>query len=83
MVKCHSSWCPSDNIITSPNIRIDRAFVDRAKIEADTGKVIDHLPLVTYLTIHVPKRNPVGDIDSALDSIIAIQNSYITEEVSS
>ena len=51
----HSSWCPSDNIITSPNIRIDRAFVDRAKIEADTGKVIDHLPLITYLTIHVPK----------------------------
>ena len=51
----HSSWCPTDNIITSPNIRIDRAFVDRAKIEADTGKVIDHLPLVTYLTIHIPR----------------------------
>lgn len=62
----HSSWCPADNIITSPNIRIDRAFVDRAKIEANTGKVIDHLPLVTYLTINIPKRNPVGDIDSAL-----------------
>ena len=79
----HSSWCPADNIITSPNIRIDRAFVDRAKIEADTGKVIDHLPVVAYLTIHIPKRNPAGDIDSALDSIISIQNSYITEEVSS
>ena len=80
----HSSWCPSDNIITSPNIRIDRAFVDRAKIEADTGKVIDHLPLITYLTIHVPKSfnsgMTAGNIADGAVTTEKLADSSVTAE---
>lgn len=45
------NWAPCDNIITSSNIQIANAVVDRSKIELDTGLVIDHLPLIAYLKI--------------------------------
>ena len=44
-------WFPTDNIITSSNIRINSVEVDQTKLDANTGKTIDHLPLVAHLTI--------------------------------
>lgn len=43
---------PTDNIITTPNIRIDRVEVDYTKSggEYPTG-ALDHLPLVAYVTV--------------------------------
>lgn len=45
-------WCQTDHIITSSNISIDRVTVDRAKLQANTGLVIDHLPIVAYLSVN-------------------------------
>lgn len=42
----------TDNIITSANITIDRVSVDTIKADANLGLTIDHLPLVSYLTIN-------------------------------
>lgn len=44
-------WDPTDNIITSSNIRINSVEVDQTKLDANTGKTIDHLPLVAHVTI--------------------------------
>lgn len=40
-----------DNIITSPNISIEEVFFDQRKIEAQTGLVIDHIPVAARLLI--------------------------------
>lgn len=48
----NGSWEQTDNIITSPNIKIKKVIIDKTKIMADTGKVIDHLPIIAYLEVH-------------------------------
>ena len=42
----------TDNIITSSNIAINEIIFDQRKIEANTGLVLDHIPIVAYLTIN-------------------------------
>jgi endonuclease/exonuclease/phosphatase family metal-dependent hydrolase len=44
-------WEQTDNVITSANILIDKVVIDTTKADANTGMVIDHFPLVAYLTI--------------------------------
>lgn len=47
-----STWvCPCDNIITSPNIDIEYIWYDQRKIEANTGQTLDHIPVVSRLTV--------------------------------
>lgn len=48
------TWYPTDHVITSANITINNVIADTTKIEvaAQTGQIIDHLPLIAYLTIH-------------------------------
>lgn len=46
------TWYPCDNIITSANINIVTAEVDKSKIEADTGLTLDHMPLIAYLRVN-------------------------------
>ena len=43
---------PTDNIITSNNISIDRVVIDTEKLTAGLNKAIDHLPIVAYLTVN-------------------------------
>lgn len=40
-----------DNIITSPNIKINSAWTNPYKFDANTGKKIDHVPLIAELVI--------------------------------
>ena len=47
----NGSWEQTDNVITSANIDISKVVIDRAKIEANTGKTLDHLPLIAYLKV--------------------------------
>lgn len=42
---------PTDNIITSPNIRFVNLFVDDYKLHHDSGYVIDHIPLIADLEL--------------------------------
>lgn len=48
--KDNEPWYPTDNIITSANISIDRVVLDKRKMEYETT-FLDHLPLITYVTI--------------------------------
>lgn len=44
---------PTDNIITSANITINNAFADYQKADNNTdGQVLDHMPLIAYLTVN-------------------------------
>ena len=43
---------PTDNIITSGNIGIERVVVDTTKLTAGLNQAIDHLPIMAYLTIN-------------------------------
>lgn len=45
------AWEQTDNIITSPNIDIERVIVDETKLIAGTGLTIDHLPLIADLKL--------------------------------
>jgi len=47
------TWYPCDNIITSDNIDMNTVIIDTTKIDvaALNGKTIDHLPIITYLTV--------------------------------
>lgn len=47
------TWYPCDHIITSANISINNVIIDQRKIAvaAQTGQIIDHLPLIAELTI--------------------------------
>lgn len=44
-------WLPCDNIITSGNIDIISAQRDLTKVSAETGNVIDHVPLIALLDV--------------------------------
>lgn len=48
------TWYPCDHIITSSNIAMNTVIVDTSKIDVavQTGKSIDHLPIVAYLTVN-------------------------------
>ena len=46
-------WTKIDNIITSPNIEIVNAVVDKTKLNYVNGNLeIDHLPVVAYLEVN-------------------------------
>ena len=42
---------PTDNIITSGNIRIKKAMFDRTKLKYENGDPVDHIPVVARLYI--------------------------------
>lgn len=44
-------WYPCDHIITSSNINMISVVRDMTKVEAETGSVIDHVPLIAYLSV--------------------------------
>ena len=44
-------WYPCDHIITSANIAMNSVYFDQRKVLADTGLIIDHIPVIAYLTI--------------------------------
>ncbi|MGN0452898.1 MAG: hypothetical protein ACI4GZ_03755 [Ruminococcus sp.] len=46
----NGNWYPTENIITSSNIKISKVFIDMQKVEAETGLVIDHLPMIAHLS---------------------------------
>lgn len=43
---------PTDNIITSSNISIDRVVVDTTKLSAGLNQAIDHLPLIAQVSVY-------------------------------
>lgn len=44
-------WYPCDHIITSPNITMNSVVFDQRKVLANTGLIIDHIPVIAYLTV--------------------------------
>lgn len=43
---------PHDNIIVSSNITINSVTYDQRKITAQTGQIIDHIPIIVNLTVN-------------------------------
>ena len=51
-VEGSSQITPPDNIITSADIEIANVYLDTTKLTANTGNVIDHIPLIADLIVH-------------------------------